>query len=284
MKYAGICLGASSISLVVIENEKIIDAKTQMHEGNPKGKTREMLAEIDLDGIGAIIATGRKLKDYISLPSVSEPEALEAGVDFLGLQEYDTIISAGGESFFVFSMDSKGRIAKVQTGNKCASGTGEFFLQQIGRMGLPLGDALKTGETGEPYKISGRCSVFCKSDCTHALNKGVNKTEVLSGLGKMMAEKIIELITKLRHDRVMMIGGASKNTIMLRFLKEKLPELHIPEQAGYFEALGAAVIAQRQENQDIRALALGKPLIDNLFKQEESSFAFFSPLSDFRAR
>ncbi len=73
----------------------------------------------------------------------------------------------------VYILNRRGRIAAVQTGNKCASGTGEFFLQQLRRMNVTLEEAAAFVAAEEPYPVSGRCSVFCKSDCTHATNKGV---------------------------------------------------------------------------------------------------------------
>ena len=87
----------------------------------------------------------------------------------------------------VYALDRSGRIANVITGNKCASGTGEFFLQQLRRMDISLDEAAKWAAVEEVHHVSGRCSVFCKSDCTHATNKGIPKSQVTAGLCKMMA-------------------------------------------------------------------------------------------------
>ena len=38
-----------------------------------------------------------------------------------------------------YLLDNDGKVETVHTGNKCASGTGEFLVQQLGRMGLKLG-------------------------------------------------------------------------------------------------------------------------------------------------
>ncbi len=74
----------------------------------------------------------------------------------------DLLISSGGETQFVYMIDKKGHINAVHSGNKCASGTGEFFLQQVRRMGLTLQEAVEMADRGTPHKIAGRCSVFCK--------------------------------------------------------------------------------------------------------------------------
>ncbi len=53
------------------------------------------------------------------------------------------VVSAGGETFMVYALDRFGKIANVFTGNKCASGTGEFFLQQLRRMDVSLEEAAR---------------------------------------------------------------------------------------------------------------------------------------------
>jgi activator of 2-hydroxyglutaryl-CoA dehydratase len=49
-------------------------------------------------------------------------------------------------------------------------------------MGLELDEAAACAGEAEPFAVSGRCSVFCKSDCTHAFNKGIPVGQVTAGL------------------------------------------------------------------------------------------------------
>ena len=70
------------------------------------------------------------------------------------------------------------------------------LLQRIKRMSLTVEEAVSTADLDNPYKVAGRCSVFCKSDCTHALNKGAPKERVVAGLCEMMAVKVSELLKK----------------------------------------------------------------------------------------
>ena len=272
MKSLGICVGASSISIVILNNNKISEHSTKLHEGDPKKILKEMLQEINLKKIDNSVITGRKFKEFVKIQNITEPEAIENALEFLKLEDYDTIISAGGENFIVYYLD-KSKISKVESGNKCASGTGEFFLQQIKRMGLTKEEAIELGLNGKPHKISGRCSVFCKSDCTHALNKGEKKEDVVSGLCEMMANKILELLNKVDYKKVLLIGGTSQNKPMIEFLRKKI-NLKIPEQATYFEALGAAHTAQiKNIKQNID--------LNDLFTKKISSFTFHKPLKNF---
>ena len=192
-----------------------------------------------------------------------------------GQDRYRVVVSAGGETFLVYHLDEDGKIQGIQTGNKCASGTGEFFLQQIGRMNITLEDVAELGISKHPHKVSGRCSVFCKSDCTHALNKGIPKDQVVAGLAMMMAGKIVELLKKLPKKSVMLVGGSSRNSTMIHYLREEIEDLYIPDEAPFFEALGAA------------AWALDNPTApyegpEKVFEEKGSAFGYLKPLSDFR--
>ncbi len=281
MKTLGLCIGASNIGLVLLEKDadyrvKIMQAGTAPHEGNPRGAIMKMVSAALLQSVDRVAVTGRKLKSKVNASTISEPEAVEYAYNHIrqAYRNVDVIISAGGETFIAYKLDREGRIINVFTGNKCASGTGEFFLQQIKRMDLGVEEAVSIADLENPYKVAGRCSVFCKSDCTHALNKGAQKERVTAGLCEMMAVKVLELLKKTERQRVMIVGGASANTAMIDFIKKEIPDLVIPAQAKYFEAYGAA----------LWALEAGtKPVMDpvDLFIEGESSFSTLPAIKDY---
>jgi predicted CoA-substrate-specific enzyme activase len=276
MKALGICIGASTLTTAITDSAgskfKLVSSTAIAHEGNPKKAITQYFSSHDISDIDSVLVTGRKFRSMMALSTIAEPEAVEAALGHMGAAgKFDTIVSAGGENFMVYSLDKEGRITKVMTGNKCASGTGEFFLQQIRRMGLSADQALKQGKAKEPYQISGRCSVFCKSDCTHALNRGTKKGEVISGLCRMMANKVTELLSKTEYRDVLVIGGCSRNTIMMDWLKKSLESITIPDEAMIFEALGASILAHSKKTKKIDR--------ENLFSHKESRFSFHEPLS-----
>ncbi len=148
-----------------------------------------------------------------------------------------------------------------------------IFLQQLKRMNLGLDEAMELAKLDNPYHVSGRCSVFCKSDCTHALNKGEDKGRIVAGLCSMMADKIMELLSNFHPESIIVVGGSSKNEVMIDYLKKYLDEVIVPKEADYFEALGTALWSE--EN--------GVNLVDgNLYDREKSSFEFLPPLKDYR--
>ncbi len=279
MASIGICMGASNIKVVKISRNsaklKINQYLTSPHEGNAKGTLQEVLKEFEVKEEQNYAVTGRKFKDFVNLPSLSEPEATELAYHSLKEKygEVEAIVSAGGETFMAYELDDQGKIADVHSGNKCASGTGEFFLQQIKRMDLDLEEALDIAKTDNPYHVSGRCSVFCKSDCTHALNKGEDKGRIVAGLCSMMADKIMELLSNFHPSSVMVVGGTSQNDVMIEYLKKRVGKVIVPEEAEYFEALGASLWSEKY------GVSINQ---SNLYDKERSSFDFLPSLQEYK--
>ncbi len=291
MKSLGICLGASTVSLVQIEigdgaktdlrpdaenTPQIISHAIHPHDGNPRKVLISAIENLSLQSFDRIAATGRKFRNFVNFSSISEPESVEYAYQYVKPKDVScpAIVSAGGETFMAYVLNKSGRISNVLTGNKCASGTGEFFLQQIRRMGVSLEEAARWAVEEEPYHVSGRCSVFCKSDCTHATNKGTPKSKVTAGLCKMMAGKVLELLKKVERHHIMLTGGTVKNQMMVEYLHREIPGLIVPEEGPFFEALGAALWALQHETTCISS-------ISEVFKEKVVSFDSLPPLSAF---
>ncbi len=284
MRSLGMCIGASSVTYANIERDQnqsqVLNADAIIHDGNPEKVVGEILAKARIDGIDRLAVTGRKFRSMVKAATIPEPEAIELAYGFVrNGSSADLIVSAGGETVMVYLLDSNGRISDVSTGNKCASGTGEFFLQQLKRMDIGLDEVSNIAEVDDPFHVSGRCSVFCKSDCTHALNKGVPRERVVAGLTDMMAGKIHELVHRIslasgKDPSVILVGGSSKNSLMIESLNKRIADLWIPPHASYFEALGASLWALDSQDAVVvdGSAAINKP---------ESSFARLPSLKDF---
>ncbi|MFP3980544.1 MAG: acyl-CoA dehydratase activase [Desulfobacterales bacterium] len=281
----GICLGASTVSIVHLQTAsdptdssgpRIVGASTYPHGGNPRKTMMSALEDSDVQRCHRVVATGRRFREFVNLTTIAEPEAVEYA--YRQVRPADVkcpaIVSAGGETFMVYVLDDKGRINNVLTGNKCASGTGEFFMQQLNRMGVTLEEAALWSATETPYQVSGRCSVFCKSDCTHAINKGVPKARVTAGLCRMMANKILELLKHVEKRNIMIVGGSARNQMMIDYLEEAIPGLIVPDSAPYFEAMGAALWALENE-------AAALPDETRLFVKGAASFDILPRLQDY---
>ena len=277
----GIDIGSTNVKICFVRAGREEWSEIRAHDGDLAGTVQRILGERGVSpGIPAVV-TGQEGRKSFAIPSVIAPVAIEEAVQRLGL-DVDAVVSVGGEDLVVYTVDANRNIVNTYAGNKCASGTGEFFAQQLKRMDLEL-DAVDRPEvaTATVSRLSARCSVFMKSDCTHKLNKGeANKNDIVLSLSNVMARKVLEFLAKARIEkgRVLVVGGATGNPHLLRFVREGLPsvELVVPEQAPYLEAYGAAFLAGEQG----RAL----PAFDALVHGAAIEYARGKPLSEAQAK
>ncbi len=253
MESLGLCFGATNLGYVLLTSgpggrEQIVMAGSKPHGGHPlklAAAFRRKLGQMDK---GRFCATGRKLRHHFDTLAISEPEAIERALQKLlpTVHPFRLLVSAGAETTIIYQLDAKSRIINARTGNRCAAGTGEFFLQQLRRMHLDPTVAADPGPPAEYFPISSRCSVFSKSDCTHALNSGVPAGEVLAGCCRMMADRILELLRKSPPQPTLLIGGCSRIGLLRHYLEKEIDGLSIPPEAPWFEAFGAALAAREK--------------------------------------
>ncbi|GAF99331.1 unnamed protein product, partial [marine sediment metagenome] len=89
-----------------------------------------------------------------------------------------------------------------------------------------------------------------------------------------MARKILELLKNIPQEKIMIVGGTTRIQAMIAELRREIPSLTIPEEATYFEALGAALWAAENPTASIDG--------DQLFIEDRSQFDFHHPLGDFQ--
>ena len=277
-KALGIDIGSTTLKLCLLSKDGAADYKMLAHEGNLPGTLNQLRDDLGIEALSGAkgLVTGTEGRHRFALPEVIAAVTIEAGLKALGLKP-DAVVSMGGEDLVVYTVDRQGHIVNTYAGNKCASGTGEFLRQQLGRMDMRLEDMNEACEGARVYPLSARCSVFMKSDCTHRLNKGeATKEDIAASLSKVMADKVTEFLTKakLESGQIVLIGGVTKNRSLVKFVGESRPEIDVvvPEQAAYFEAFGAAHLARGQGG--------SLPEGDLVRSGSELIFKSFSPLSE----
>ncbi len=284
-KTLGIDIGSTTLKLCLVSRENGTEHAILPHEGDLPGTLTRLM-----DRFGSVrplrgIVTGNEGRHRVKLPEVIAAVAIESGLDALNLKPR-AVVSMGGEDLVVYVLNDRGRIVNTYSGNKCASGTGEFFRQQLGRMNLRLEDINDVCNGAHAHRISARCSVFMKSDCTHRLNKGESsKGDIALSLSKVMADKVSEFLTKAKisSGQVVLIGGATQNRFLVEFIRENRPGIDfvLPDEAPYFEAFGAAHLARTSgellpEGEPVRP---GSALVFKTFKplSQSSELVFHAP-------
>ena len=160
------------------------------------------------------------------------------------------------------------RILTVLSHNKCAAGSGEFLAQQIARLGLSMEEATARSFQGKLVPLASRCSVHCKSDITHKLNRHEASIEdILHTLHDALADKVVSLLDKAGADvhRLLLAGGLSQNRALLAALRRKLPqtEVVVLPESPYLEALGTAWLTRAEPLYDHPHLTV-RPSLDSL--------------------
>ncbi|HSV96738.1 MAG TPA: acyl-CoA dehydratase activase [Spirochaetota bacterium] len=280
MRTLGINIGSSNVKAVMFDGDTLLWSDVVPHEGNFVETLRKIIASRTIpEGVRAL-ATGTEGRYLLNVATVIEPLCVEAALRDID-ENVDAVVSLGGEDLVVYTINDEKRIITSFSGNKCASGTGEFFKQQLGRMDLGLDAVDRVGPDCKVYKLSARCSVFMKSDCTHRLNKGeATKGDIILSLSNVMAIKVADFLKRARMERgrVMLTGGVTRNPYILAFLSEKLPDVEfvVPGTAPFFEAYGAALLA--------RETGSLLPPSDGLIREHSVQFARFTSLKSAEGR
>jgi predicted CoA-substrate-specific enzyme activase len=235
----GVNIGAITVKAVALRGDEVV-FRARPHQGRPLEVLGELLAEKEFDGAEYFGVSGRQ-------GHISEVAAIERALSELP-GDFDAIASLGGESFLIYIL-ANNRIANVLSHNKCAAGSGEFFVQQITRMRLTMEEAIERSFRGEVVPLASRCSVHCKSDITHKLNRNeASPEDILYTLHDSMADKVVSLIEKGQRQlkRILVIGGVSQNAALLSALRAKLPstEVIVVPESLCFEAWGCALLTR----------------------------------------
>jgi predicted CoA-substrate-specific enzyme activase len=235
----GVNLGALTVKVAAVRGDSR-QARVAAHLGRPVEVLKELLGGAEFAGAEYFGVSGH-------LGHLSEVAAIQRALRELAAG-FDAVVSLGGESFLVYLLTEE-RITNVLSHNKCAAGSGEFFVQQIGRMGLGFKEAIRRSFQGKVVPLASRCSVHCKSDITHKLNRQeATPEDILRTLHDAMAGKVVALLEKAQRElrRVLLIGGLTRNGAMVAALREKLPatEFAVLPESPWFEAWGSALLAR----------------------------------------
>ena len=250
MSYVGINIGALTVKVAAIRGDAR-NATVVAHQGRPLEVLGEILARPEFADAEYFGVSGQ-------LGHVPEVAAIQRALREVE-GTLDAVASLGGESFLVYLLVD-GRLTNVLSHNKCAAGSGEFFVQQIGRMGLGMEEAVRRSFDGKVVPLASRCSVHCKSDITHKLNRNeATPEDILHTLHDSMANKVIALLEKgvQAPKRVLLIGGVTHNDAMLAALRAKLPQTDfvvLPE-SPWFEAWGTALLTRDEPHERSPKLA-----------------------------
>ncbi len=284
MKYAvGIDAGASSVKVVAVAVAagsespaassggagkkrvplELLWSRREPHRGDPAGAAHGLLArmaaELGLDGCVGVCATGSAASAIAvavgaeSFPVLEDVPAIAGGMAALA-PHARSVIAVGGQNACYIHGVGAGEVPQFAMNESCASGTGAFFEDQMTRLGLSIEDYSDLVSRAESVpRISGRCSVFAKTDIIHRQQEGVAVEDILLGLCYAMAKSFKALIVRGLpvEAPVALAGGVALNAGVVRAMRDVFglaeDELLCGDEALFAQATGAALHARGGE-------------------------------------
>lgn len=277
----GIDVGASSLKLVALdESGELLLTRRVVHEGSPRAYTKstlELLAQkLPFEECAGIAATGSGASVLQSLAPtlclLEDVPAATMGAEVLAPQAQSIMCIGGQSTLFVTAPEQASDTHKAAanpwqkgaphfaTNDSCAAGTGSFFEDQMERLGMEIEDYSKLVEKSQTIpRLSGRCTVFAKTDIIHRQQEGVPVEDILQGLCHAMVKNFKTTIVRglAWKPPLILAGGVVLNSGVVRAVKDvfKLTddELIATPDMVFLQAAGAALYAQR--NPDKTALS-----------------------------
>jgi len=261
--YMGIDLGSVSLNIVIID--EALDIQTAIYrrtDGRPLIILRECLEGLrkEFKSLDGIIATGsgRKLVGHIlGVPDINEI-VTQAKATCYFYPTTRTIIEIGGQDSKLIFLDRDEQtgepiVVEHALNDVCAAGTGSFLDLQAHRLGINIEDfgalALRSAH---PARISGRCSVFAKSDMVHLQQEGTPKADIVAGLCYALTRNFMTNLGKGKTfpEPIVFQGGVAANPGVVKAFEDLLDlgpgGLIIPEHFLIMGAIGSALIASMQ--------------------------------------
>jgi len=249
----GIDVGSGFSKAVVCEDRKALSSAVVPSGGN-YGEAAQSAAEaalreagLSMDRVSLTGTTGYGAGAVAFADrSATDISCHAAGVHHL-FPSARTVVDIGAQFSKAIRVDAAGRITNFVLNEKCAGGSGKF-LQLIARilhMRLEdLGD-LSLSAT-KPVEFTTGCAVFAESEAVSRIAEGALPADILAGVHRAMASKIVNLVTRvgLAPDCVITGGGAKDRGLVRTLAAELGVEVLVPEEPQVTAALGAALLVQ----------------------------------------
>ncbi|MBW1829403.1 MAG: CoA activase [Deltaproteobacteria bacterium] len=255
MYVAGCDVGSLTGKAVILNDKEILSTIIIPDEIRPEDTAMKALnqaldkAGLTMDDISYLVGTGYgRTKIPFADENISEITCHGRGA-YWQEPSIKTIVDIGGQDCKVILLDSDGFVADFAMNDKCAAGTGRFLegvaralkldLEELGPISL---------KAQNPCIISSQCSVFAESEVVSLLADGVDIADIIAGIHKAVAQRLISMVNKVGLKKDFTIaGGVSKNAGVVKFLEEAFGEIkQLPVDPQLGGALGAALFARER--------------------------------------
>ncbi len=252
MKYnLGIDVGSSFAKAAVVGDAGLMSHATVPSGGNYAESARKVSdaalekANLSRAEISTTVATGwgAGAVDFADR-TVADISCHAAGI-FHFFPSARTVVDIGSQFSRAIKLGNDGKVMNFVQNEKCAGGSGKF-LQVIARiLHMNVADigALSL-ESANPVEFTTGCAVFAESEAVSRIAEGAGPADILAGVHKAMAAKIVNLIVRLGlAPDCAVTGGGAKDIGLVRTLETELgAKILVPEEPQVSAAVGAAIL------------------------------------------
>jgi len=253
---AGVDIGSvGSKAAVLVDGE--LYAYAAMRTGGVSEATAVKVISWALEGTGLeigklhyVVGTGYgRVNVPFAKKTITEIACHARGAHYIYGPTVRTVLDIGGQDCKAIRCDEKGKVMSFLMNDKCAAGTGRGLEVFADLISVPIDEVGKVSLNvdQEPPAVSNTCVIFAKAESLALLRQGWTKEKVAAAYHAAMADRIIDLLSRVGIEKDFVItGGVAKNigvvTRLEKILKIKPLEPKMdPILAG---ALGAGLFAK----------------------------------------
>jgi bzd-type benzoyl-CoA reductase Q subunit len=255
---AGVDVGSVSSKAVIMTDGELY-AYSIKRTGSSSPDSAQRVMDWALEG------TGLKLDDVkytvgtgygrVNVPfanrAITEIACHARGANYMWGPTVRTVLDMGGQDCKAIHCDERGKVTAFLMNDKCAAGTGRGMEVFADLLAVPIEEVgpMSFKVDKEPEPVSSTCVVFAKSEAVGLLRKGWPKEMVLAAFCSAMANRISELLEKIKVEKDFVItGGIAKNIGIVKRLENIIGIKAVPMKAGLDPmiagSIGAALFAK----------------------------------------
>jgi predicted CoA-substrate-specific enzyme activase len=256
--FCGVDVGASSTKLVLLDRQNQVRGRAIRKSGVDYAASARACLDEALAAAGSSVGRVRRtVSTGYGRRNVDFSDDVRTELSCHGVGCYHhfpraiTIVDIGCQDNKIIRLDRDGRRIDFKMNRKCAAGTGAFLEEIALRLDLEL-DRLEelASSTSDAVRLNSFCTVFASTEILSHLRRG----EPLAGLVRGAFASVVSRVAEMDRigGEVVLTGGvvAHNPTTAVLFSDKVGGEVKVPPEPQFTGALGAALTARAQEEDD----------------------------------
>jgi len=253
---AGVDIGSVGSKATIMADGELYSYAI-MRTGGVSEDTAIKVTEWALEGTGLeagklnyVVGTGYgRVNVPFAKRTITEIACHARGAHYIYGPTVRTVLDVGGQDCKAIRCDERGKVLSFLMNDKCAAGTGRGLEVFADLISVPISELGKVSLdiAQEPPPVSNTCVIFAKAESLALLRQGWPKEKVAAAYHAAMAERIVDLLTRVGVEKDFVItGGVTNNVGIVQRLEKilKIKPLEPQMEPILAGALGASLFAR----------------------------------------